>query len=142
VILVALGADYNIFIMSRIREEADAGHEIHHAVSRGLSLTGRVITSAGVILAGTFAALLLAPLPNLRQIGFGVTVGILIDTFVVRSLLVPAATMVVGRWAFWPRIPEPRPPHDDSVSGVVAGPATIDNDTASAPERERELVLQ
>src|SRR5690606_30456059 len=81
VILVALGADYNIFIMSRVREEADAGHEIHDAVSRGLTLTGRVITSAGFILAGTFAALLIAPLPNLQQIGFGVTVGILIDTF-------------------------------------------------------------
>jgi RND superfamily putative drug exporter len=105
VILVALGADYNIFIMSRIREEADAGHEIHDAVSRGLTLTGRVITSAGIILAGTFAALLLAPLPNLRQIGFGVTVGILIDTSVVRSMLVPAATMLLGRWAFWPKVP-------------------------------------
>jgi RND superfamily putative drug exporter len=105
VILVALGADYNIFIMSRIREEADAGYEIHEAVSRGLTLTGRVITSAGFILAGTFLALTFAPLPNLRQIGFGVTVGILIDTFLVRSLLVPSATMVLGKWAFWPRIP-------------------------------------
>lgn len=105
VILVALGADYNIFIMSRIREEADAGHEIHDAVRRGLTLTGRVITSAGLILAGTFAALLIAPLPNLQQIGFGVTVGILIDTFLVRSIMVPAATMLLGRWAFWPFIP-------------------------------------
>lgn len=105
VILVALGADYNIFIMSRIREEADAGHEIHNAVRRGLTLTGRVITSAGLILAGTFAALLIAPLPNLQQIGFGVTVGILIDTFLVRSIMVPAATMLLGRWAFWPFIP-------------------------------------
>jgi RND superfamily putative drug exporter len=105
VILVALGADYNIFIMSRVREEADAGAEIHEAVRRGLVLTGRVITSAGLILAGTFAALLLAPLPNLQQIGFGVTIGILIDTFLVRSLLVPAATMLLGRWSFWPYIP-------------------------------------
>jgi RND superfamily putative drug exporter len=105
VVLVALGADYNIFIMSRIREEADAGHEIHVAVTRGITLTGRVITSAGIILAGTFAALLLAPLPNLRQIGFGICLGILIDTFIVRSLIVPAATMLLGRWAFWPRIP-------------------------------------
>jgi RND superfamily putative drug exporter len=109
VILVALGADYNIFIMSRIREEADAGHEIHEAVSRGLTLTGRVITSAGLILAGTFAALLIAPLPNLQQIGFAVTVGILIDTFLVRSIMVPAATMLLGRWAFWPFIPGATP---------------------------------
>jgi RND superfamily putative drug exporter len=102
VILVALGADYNIFIMSRIREEAEAGHEIHEAAARGLVLTGHVITSAGLILAGTFAALMLAPLPNMRQIGFAVTFGVLIDTFVVRSLLVPSATMLLGRWAFWP----------------------------------------
>lgn len=106
VVLVALGADYNIFIMSRIREEADAGHEIREATTRGLVLTGRIITSAGLILAGTFAALMLAPLPNLRQIGFGVTVGILIDTFVVRSLLVPSATLLLGRWAFWPSTPK------------------------------------
>ena len=141
VILVALGADYNIFIMSRIREEADAGHEIHDAVSRGLTLTGRVITSAGIILAGTFAALLLAPLPNLRQIGFGVTVGILIDTFIVRSMLVPAATMLLGKWAFWPTTPGAPDQRDRLAGEVVSGPATVDIDTA-APERERELVLR
>ena len=140
VILVALGADYNIFIMSRIREEADAGHEIHEAVARGVTLTGRVITSAGVILAGTFAALLLAPLPNLRQIGFGVTVGILIDTFLVRSLLVPAATMLLGKWAFWPRIPN-RPPRlrPDAPADVV-GPADVD--LTRRDDRDRELVLR
>jgi len=105
IILVALGADYNIFIMSRIREEADDGFEVHEAVIRGLSATGRVITSAGIILAGTFAVLVAAPLPQLRQIGFGVTVGVLIDTFLVRTLIVPATTMILGRWAFWPGIP-------------------------------------
>lgn len=104
IILVALGADYNIFIMSRIREEADDGAEIHDAVTNGLVATGHVITSAGLILAGTFAVLILAPIPQLRQIGFGVTVGVLIDTFIVRSLIVPAATMLLGRWAFWPNI--------------------------------------
>ncbi len=112
VVLVALGADYNIFIMSRIREEADAGHTVAEATQRGLVLTGRIITSAGLILAGTFAALMLAPLPNLRQIGFGVTVGILIDTFIVRSLLVPSATLLLHRWPFWPSKPG-RPPIDE-----------------------------
>jgi RND superfamily putative drug exporter len=126
--------------MSRIREEADAGHEIHEAVARGVTLTGRVITSAGVILAGTFAALLLAPLPNLRQIGFGVTVGILIDTFLVRSLLVPAATMLLGRWAFWPRIPNrPPAPRPDAPAHVV-GPADVD--LTRRDDRDRELVLR
>ena len=105
VVLVALGADYNIFIMSRIREEAEAGHSVAEATHRGLVLTGRIITSAGLILAGTFAALMLAPLPNLRQIGFGVTVGILIDTFIVRSLLLPSITILLHRWAFWPNTP-------------------------------------
>ena len=133
VVLVALGADYNIFIMSRIREEADAGHEIHDAVTRGLTLTGRVITSAGIILAGTFGALIIAPLPNLRQIGFGIGVGILIDTFLVRSLIVPAATMLLGRWAFWPSIPVPagatpiptRRPHLGLAGIAIAALAAI-----------------
>ena len=102
IILVALGADYNIFITSRIREELDRGLELSEAVGRGLVATGRVITSAGLILAGTFAALMAAPLGNLRQVGFAVTFGVLFDTFVVRTLLVPAATLLLGRWAFWP----------------------------------------
>jgi uncharacterized membrane protein YdfJ with MMPL/SSD domain len=148
VILVALGADYNIFIMSRIREEADAGHEIHIAVSRGITLTGRVITSAGLILAGTFAALLLAPLPNLRQIGFGVTIGILIDTFVVRSLLVPATTMLLGRWAFWPRPPGTNAPTDraddndllDSPAAVE--PAATPRTPAATPRRQPQTAGQ
>lgn len=122
VVLVALGADYNIFIMSRIREEADAGHTVIEATQRGLVLTGRIITSAGLILAGTFAALMLAPLPNLRQIGFGVTVGILIDTFIVRSLLVPSATILLHRWAFWPSTPgrqQPAEPSQPEAPAVI-----------------------
>jgi predicted RND superfamily exporter protein len=102
IILVALGADYNIFVTSRIREELASGKPPAEAAAAGLVQTGRVITSAGLILAGTFAALLVAPLPNLRQMGFAVAVGILIDTFIVRSMLVPAATVLLGRWAFWP----------------------------------------
>lgn len=131
IILVALGADYNIFIMSRIREEADAGHEIHEAAARGLVLTGGVITSAGLILAGTFAALMLAPLPNMRQIGFAVTLGVLIDTFIVRTLLVPSATMLLGRWAFWPssigqeRIPVRRRHVGLAGAGVAAFAAAL-----------------
>jgi RND superfamily putative drug exporter len=142
VILVALGADYNIFIMSRIREEADAGHEIHDAVSRGLTLTGRVITSAGIILAGTFAALLIAPLPNLRQIGFGVTVGILIDTFIVRSMLVPAATMLLGRWAFWPTSPSvgERGLIVGQVSSVTTSGVGLTPDPAAASRSPAQLV--
>jgi len=102
VILVALGADYNIFIAGRIREEIDAGRAVADAAAEGLVLTGGTITSAGFILAGTFAALLITPIPSVRQIGFGVGVGVLLDTFIVRTLLVPATVMLLGRYAFWP----------------------------------------
>jgi putative drug exporter of the RND superfamily len=101
VILVALGADYNIFLMSRIREEAQKT-DTRNAVGQGLALTGHVITSAGLILAGTFAALMFAPLRGLLQIGFATTVGILLDTFVVRSLLVPSIAVLLGRHNWWP----------------------------------------
>ncbi len=106
ILLVALGADYNIFLMSRIREEA-ARAEPTEAVVTGLKATGHVITSAGIILAGTFAVLLLAPLSSLVQMGFATSLGILTDTFLVRSLLVPAISVLVGRGAFWPGL---RPP--------------------------------
>ncbi len=102
VMLIALGSDYNIFIVGRIREELDAGHTVREATTRALVSTGPTITAAGFVLAGTFAALLITPLPSVRQIGFGVAVGVLIDTFIVRSLLVPAATVLLGRYAFWP----------------------------------------
>jgi RND superfamily putative drug exporter len=102
VILVALGADYNIFIAGRIREEIDAGRTVAQAATEGLVLTGGTITSAGFILAGTFGALLLTPIPAVRQIGFGVGIGVLLDTFVVRTLLVPAVVVLLGRSAFWP----------------------------------------
>jgi len=101
VVLVALGADYNIFLTSRIREEAETS-DTRQTVSRGLALTGGVITSAGLILAGTFAALMAAALAGLVQMGFATTVGILIDTFLVRSLLVPALAVVLGRHNWWP----------------------------------------
>ncbi|MCA1834075.1 MAG: MMPL family transporter [Actinomycetota bacterium] len=101
VMLVALGADYNIFLMSRIREEARV-HTTADATARGLALTGHVITSAGIILAGTFAALMAAPLKSLQQFGFAVTVGILMDTFIVRSLLVPSIATLLGRHNWWP----------------------------------------
>ena len=108
VILVALGADYNIFLVGRIREEAER-LPTRRAVVRGLSATGHVITSAGLILAGTFAALLVAPLGGMVQMGFAATVGILVDTFLVRSLLVPSIAMLVGPASWWPSARAARP---------------------------------
>ncbi|MEU1483998.1 MMPL family transporter [Streptomyces sp. NPDC005752] len=101
VFLVALGVDYNIFLMSRVREESLI-HGTRQGVLRGLTTTGGVITSAGVVLAATFAALGVIPLAFLVQIAFIVAFGVLLDTLVVRSLLVPALVMDIGRKAWWP----------------------------------------
>ncbi|GAB2467756.1 MMPL family transporter [Streptomyces incanus] len=103
VFLVALGVDYNIFLMSRVREEALA-HGSRQGVLRGLTTTGGVITSAGVVLAATFAALMVIPLAFLVQIAFIVAFGVLLDTLVVRSLLVPALVIDIGPRAWWPSV--------------------------------------
>ncbi|MEV4245284.1 MMPL family transporter [Streptosporangium canum] len=101
VFLVALGVDYNIFLMSRVREET-GHHGAKEGVLRGLVTTGGVITSAGVVLAATFAALVVIPLAFLAQIAFIVAFGVLLDTLVVRSLLVPALVRDLGPRAWWP----------------------------------------
>lgn len=100
VFLVALGVDYNIMLVSRIKEEI--GHySIKEAVERGVSFTGGVISSAGLILAATFAVLTTQPIMELFIFGFVVALGVIIDTFVVRSMLVPAIIVVLGKWSFW-----------------------------------------
>ena len=101
IFLVALGCDYNIFLMARVREEA-LEHGTREGTRRGLSATGGVITSAGLILAGTFAVLGVLPLVTLAEIGFIVAFGVLLDTFVVRSVLVPALVMDAGPAWWWP----------------------------------------
>lgn len=101
VFLVALGVDYNIFLMSRVREES-MQHGTRPGILRGLVATGGVITSAGLVLAATFAALGVIPILFLAQIAFIVAFGVLLDTFVVRSLLVPAVSYDIGRAIWWP----------------------------------------
>ena len=101
VLLVALGSDYNIFLMSRVREESE-GRELREGIRLASARTGAVITSAGVILAGTFAALTMSPLLVLVQVGVIVSLGVLIDTFIVRSLLVPAIAALLGDLSWWP----------------------------------------
>lgn len=101
VFLVALGIDYNIFLMTRMREESLV-HGTRKGILRGLAITGGVITSAGVVLAATFAALGVIPILFLVQIAFIVAVGVLLDTFVVRSLLVPALAYDIGPAIWWP----------------------------------------
>jgi RND superfamily putative drug exporter len=101
IFLVALGVDYTIFLMSRVREEART-HGTREGTLRALSATGPVITSAGVILAGTFAVLMTLPVTFAFNIGFMVAVGILLDTFVVRTIMVPAAVELLGDRVWWP----------------------------------------
>ena len=101
VFLVALGIDYNIFLMARVREET-LTHGTRDGMLRGLAVTGTVITSAGIVLAGTFSALAVLPLVSLTEIGFTIAVGVLIDTFIVRTLLVPALVLEIGDPVWWP----------------------------------------
>ncbi|WP_318214831.1 MMPL family transporter [Streptomyces sp. SCL15-6] len=101
VFLVALGIDYNIFLVTRVREDTLL-HGTRRAALTGLSSTGGVITSAGVVLAGTFAAMASLPLVFAVELGFAVAFGVLLDTIVVRSVLVTALTLDVGRWMWWP----------------------------------------
>ncbi len=101
IFLVALGVDYNIFLMARVREEV-AKHGTRPGMLRGLAVTGGVITSAGVVLAGTFSVLAVLPLVFLTEIGFVIAFGVLLDTFIVRSILVPALVFDIGPKVWWP----------------------------------------
>jgi RND superfamily putative drug exporter len=101
VFLIALGVDYNIFLMSRAREESEAVGA-RQGILRALAVTGGVITSAGLVLAATFGALVVLPLLVLTQVSFIVAFGVLLDTFVVRSLVVPAAVYLLGDRVWWP----------------------------------------
>jgi len=101
IFLVALGVDYNIFLMTRVREETFT-HGTREGMLRGLAVTGGVITAAGIVLAGTFSILGVLPLTFLTQIGFVVAFGVLLDTFLVRSVLVPALVLDLGDRTWWP----------------------------------------
>ena len=101
VFLVALGVDYNIFLMARAREET-LKHGTREGMLRALAVTGGVITSAGIVLAGTFSVLAVLPLVFLTEIGFVVAFGVLLDTFLVRSVMVPAIVLKMGPSVWWP----------------------------------------
>ena len=106
VFLMALGSDYNILVMTRIREEAQT-KPLREAVRHAVSITGITVTTAGLVLAGTFAVLGFAAggsqsAAQIQQIGFGIAAGILMDTFLVRTLLVPATVVLLGKWNWWP----------------------------------------
>ena len=129
VFLMALGSDYNILVMSRIREEA------HHlplrdAVARAIGKTGSTVTTAGVILGGSFAVLAIAVggtagAAQIQQIGYGIAAGVLMDTFLVRSLLVPSVVVLLGRWNWWPtRLGIDQPASDPAVGPSEPEPSS------------------
>ncbi len=103
-LLIALGSDYNIFIMAAIREEARE-KPLAEAVPLALSRTGPTISAAGIALASSFALLTLIPLQDFFQVGIAVAIGILLDAFVIRTLLVPSLALLLGRFGFWPSKP-------------------------------------
>ena len=128
VFLVALGVDYNIFLMSRVREES-LKHGTRPGILRGLTVTGGVITSAGVVLAATFAALGVIPIMFLVQLAFIVAFGVLLDTVLVRSLLVPALAYDIGPRLWWPG-KLGRPGKDASGRGGVPPSRPAENEEA------------
>jgi putative drug exporter of the RND superfamily len=101
IFLVALGVDYNIFLSARIREESQKAG-LRDGTLRGVGVTGGVITAAGVVLAGTFAALTQIPQVDITEVGTAVALGVLLDTLVVRTVLVPAALLTIGEHVWWP----------------------------------------
>jgi RND superfamily putative drug exporter len=105
IFVMALGEDYNVFLMARIREELET-ETVERAVGVALVRTGAAVTSAGLLLAGTFGVLTVATTGSVRVIGAGVAIGVLLDTFVVRTLLVPAAVVLLGDRNWWPSHPE------------------------------------
>ena len=124
IFLLALGEDYNILVMTRIREEA---HKLplRDAVAKAVGITGTTVTSAGLVLAGSFIVLTVAAggsNSQVRDIGLGLALGILMDTFLVRTLLVPATVVLLGRWNWWPAGLRQDKPEEAALTGV-GGPA-------------------
>jgi RND superfamily putative drug exporter len=100
---MALGEDYNILVMSRIREEAHGDVKLRGAITKAVGFTGTTVTSAGLILAGTFGVLgIVGGQVEVQQIGFSIAIGILLDTFFVRTLFVPSIAVLLGKWNWWP----------------------------------------
>src|SRR5690348_3182109 len=134
VFLLALGEDYNILVMSRIREEAQ--HlPLKEAVSRALVATGTTVTSAGLVLGGTFAVFAIVGAQQgssqFRDVGAGLALGVLMDTFLVRTLLVPSTVVLLGRWNWWPSKLSRR----DAAIPAVAGDDAPE-ESASVPARD------
>ena len=112
VILVAVGSDYNLLLIARVKEEIGAGVQttgLHTGLIRALGSTGGVVTSAGLVFAFTMLAMLTSDLKTIAQVGSTVCIGLLLDTLIVRSFIVPSIIRLLGPWFWWPVLVRPRP---------------------------------
>jgi putative drug exporter of the RND superfamily len=109
IILLAVGSDYNLLLVSRFREEIHAG--LKTGIIRSMAGTGGVVTSAGLVFAFTMASMLGSDLTVLGQFGSTVCIGLLLDTLIVRTLLMPSIATLLGRWFWWPQVVHPRGDH-------------------------------
>ena len=160
IFLLALGEDYNILVMSRIREEAHH-YPLREAVSRAVAVTGTTVTSAGMVLAGTFAVFAFvggrgSGGSQIRDVGVGLALGVIMDTFVVRTVLVPSTVVLLGRWNWWParlsRLPADRPGDEghgggggpgggpDAVPPGPGGTALAEGEPVSVPDHAADRV--
>ena len=122
--VMAIGTDYNILVIARLREESREGKSPREAARQAVKHAGPTVAAAGVILAGTFALLAVSPISFMAQIGFGVAMGITLAAFVMSAFLVPGLTAVLGHAAWWPGHgdgPKVERPHDDDRSRAMAG---------------------
>ena len=134
---MALGEDYNILVMSRIREEAHREKALRPAVTRAIGITGGTVTSAGIILAGTFAVLGASGTGQIRQIGFGIAAGIVLDTFFVRTLLVPSIVVLLDRWNWWPSRLWRQPSALSEHASTIPAPGAPTDQTGLVLRKER-----
>ena len=137
-ILFGLSMDYEVFLLSRVREQFLAHGDARRAVVEGVGATGRVITSAALIMIAVFGSFVLAADPTTKMFGIGLGVAVLLDVTLVRMVLVPAAMSLLGARAWWlPGVARPAPPHID-VEGPVPDTATADPEGDASHIRERE----
>jgi len=130
IILLAVGADYNLLLVSRFREEIHAG--LKTGIIRSMAGTGGVVTSAGLVFAATMAAMMGSELIVLAQMGSTIAIGLLVDTLIVRSLLMPSIATLLGRWFWWPQVVYPR---GDNHFRKPQPPRRPDEDTEALPAR-------
>jgi RND superfamily putative drug exporter len=129
IILLAVGSDYNLLLVSRFKDEIHAG--LKTGIIRSMAGTGGVVTSAGLVFAATMAAMMFSKLIVLAQMGSTIAIGLLVDTFIVRSLLMPSIATLLGRWFWWPLVVYPR--GDNHFRKTPPPTASVDADTAPVP---------